>query len=184
LFASLGDASSVGWVNLGYLFLVSGVRAHQWLGAQGENNLLLPWPAQPHKDVLLGDIGNALLVVVLRVVTEDDAFHFVRGPTKPPLVEVVQDRLELRLRAGDVGHIADRYAQGAPENAAQVRRRVRQLVCFVVAPLYRDEDAQIVLSRHDFDGSARKLGRDLIEALGVDALLGAADIECADGRVV
>lgn len=63
-------------------------------------------------------------------------------------------------------------------------RGVRQLVRLVVTPLHGDEDAEVVLPRHHLDRGARELGRDLVEAFGVEPFLGAADVEGADGRVV
>lgn len=62
--------------------------------------------------------------------------------------------------------------------------RVCQLVCFVVPLLERDKDAKVVLAGHHLDGGAGELGCDLVETLGVEALLRAVDVECADGRMV
>lgn len=59
-----------------------------------------------------------------------------------------------------------------------------QLVCLVVPLLQRDENAKIVLAGHHLDRGASELGCDLVETLGVQALLWAVDIERADGRVV
>ena len=62
--------------------------------------------------------------------------------------------------------------------------RVGQLVGFVVALRKGDEDAEIVLAGHHLDACASELCRDLVKASGVYSALGAADVECRDGRVV
>lgn len=156
----------------------------QRLGTQSKDNLLLPGTAEPDEDVFLRDVSDFVLVVVLWVVAEDDALHLVGASTEPAIIVVVEDRLELGLWACDVGHIAHGHAQGAPKDAAKMGSRVLQLICFMIATLHSNEDTQVVLARHHLDRGARKLGRDLVEALGMKALLGAADVESADWRVV
>lgn len=157
---------------------------YYWLGTHCEHDLLSPRTTQSHEDVILRHVLDALLIVVLGVVSEDDALDLVRRPAQPALVKVVQDRLELRLRAGYVGHVADGHAQRAAEEPADMGRRVGELVRLVVAAFDGDEDAQVVLAGHHLDGRTRELGRDLVEAPSAQALLRAADIEGADGRVV
>lgn len=96
----------------------------------------------------------------------------------------MQDRLQLGLGASNIAHIADSHVQRSPEEATQVSCRVRQLICFMVPPLDRDEDAQVVLSGRHSDRRASELGCDLVETLGMDALLRAVDVKCTDGRVM
>jgi hypothetical protein len=63
-------------------------------------------------------------------------------------------------------------------------RGVCELVCLIVPLLEGDEDAKVVLAGRDLDGGTGELGRDLVEASSVKALLGAADVEGADGWVM
>lgn len=136
------------------------------------------------QDVLLGHILHARLVVILRVIPKHNSINLVGRPAQPALLDVVQDDLDLGLGAGEVGHVADRDAQAAAQDTAEMRRRVRQLVLLAVAAVEGDEDAHVVLARQDLDRGTGELGRDLVETAGANALLGAGDVEGADGRVV
>lgn len=61
---------------------------------------------------------------------------------------------------------------------------VLQLVGFVVPPLQRDENAQVVLSWADLDGGAGELGADLIEPTSMKALIRAVHIKGTNWRMV
>lgn len=161
-----------------------GGETYKGLGSQSKLDLVLPRAAQPHQNILVRNVLDFCLVVVLGVVSKNDAFHLVGRPPQPALLEIVEDSLELGLRTGDVGHVAHAHAEGAAEETAEMRGRVFELVGLIVPLLKRDKDAQVVLAGAHFDGRARELGTNLVEASCVNLLLGALDPKGTDGRVV
>lgn len=157
---------------------------HHWLGAEGKLNLLAPRTAQAGDNVGLRNVLDVDLVIVLGVVLEDDALDAIRRAAEPPSLNVVQDRLELGLRARNVRHLTDADAQASPEDATEMRRGMSEAIRLTAALFERDENAEVVLARQHAHTSTRELCRNLVEAAGREAPLGTADVECAYGRVV
>jgi hypothetical protein len=116
-------------------------QTHHRLRPQRKDDSLPPRPVQPAQNVRLRHILDRHLVVVVRVVTEDDAVNLVGGAAEPALLDVVEDRLEPGLRTRYVGDLAHADAEAAPQKAAEVRGRVGELVRLVAAALEGDEDA-------------------------------------------
>jgi len=151
---------------------------------EADVHLLLPIARDLRQYIRLWHVADALLVVVLWVVREHHALHLILRLPEPALLDVVQDRLDPRLRTGRVALIADRDTQPAAQQAAKVGGGVRELVLLVVALVQGDEDAEVVLAGRDLDGRAGELGGELVEAARRDALGGALDVEGRDGGVM
>ena len=81
---------------------------YEWLRAECEHDLFLPWTAQARKNILVGDVLHASLVVVGGVILEDDAVNLVGGTTQPTLLDIVENALDLGLWARNVRHLTDR----------------------------------------------------------------------------
>jgi hypothetical protein len=162
--------------------------------------LVLPVTFYPCEDVLFGHVLDLRGGVILCVVFEDHALDLVLCPSEPAFLEVLEDDLQARLRAGDVARVGNGDAEGScpvsvhrfsywplvptSQKTTQVRCRVGQLVLLVIPVLERDEDAQVVCSRHDTHASPSELCAQLIVAPCADTLLGAVHVEGGDGRVV
>lgn len=157
---------------------------HQRLVSNSKDNLFFPRASKTNEDILYRYVLDLSLVVVFRIIAEDDALHFVGCPAKPAVIIVSEDGLELGLRACDVAHITNTHAQSARQNTAQMSGRVGELVCLMISAVHRDEDTQIVLAGHNLDGGTGELGCNLVEALGMKALFGAINVESADWRVM
>ena len=69
---------------------------------KGHKHLLLPVPGNARDHILLRHIGDALLVVLLGVISEHHALDAVLRLPKPAFLEVVEDRLDARLGTGGV----------------------------------------------------------------------------------
>lgn len=123
-------------------------------------------------------------MVIFGIVVENNTIDLVGAAAEPAFVDVVKDRLDLGLRAGKVGHFANRDTQSAAKDAAEVSSGVSELVCLAIAVIEGDENAEIVLARHDLDGGTGELCCDLVKAAGTEALFGARNVESADGRVM
>merc|ERR1712054_350523 len=96
----------------------------------------------------------------------------------------MQDDLNLGLRAGNVGHLADRNAQTSTQQTTEVGWRVRKLVLLATSLVNRDEDAHVVLAGGHPDASASELGSDLVEPTSTDALLRTRNVESRHRRMV
>lgn len=115
---------------------------------------------------------------------ENDTVNLVGSPSKPALLYVAQNGLELRLGTGNVRNLRDGHVQATPKESTKMRRRVRELIRLPVPLVKSNKDAHVMLARGHLDRGTRKFGRDLVEASGRESPLGAADVESADGGVV
>ena len=159
-------------------------KTHLEIRREGHKHLLLPVPRNAGQDILLRHIGDAHLIVLLRIVSEHHTFNPVLRLPDPALLEVVQDGLRLCLRACGVADITHGDAEAAAQQAAEVGRGVRELVLLPVALVQGDEDAEVVLPRGHFDRGSREFGGELVETPGGEALGGAVDVEGGDGGMV
>lgn len=159
-------------------------QTHQRLGPNRKHNLLLPRSTQTDEDILLRHVLDLNLVVVFWIVAKDDALDLVGGAAQPALVVVAENRLELRLGACDVRHIANRHIERTPEEPPEMGSRVLELVGLVVSLVDRDKDSEVVLPRHHLDRRSGELGHDLVKSASVDPLFGAIDVKGAHGGVV
>jgi hypothetical protein len=127
---------------------------------------------------------NSRLVIVIRIILEDNAINLVCCASQPALLHIVQNDLDLGLGACDVSEFADRYAQSSAEKTAQMGRRVGKLVGLPITLFEGYEDAHVVFTGKDLDGGTCELGSDLVKTAGSDTLLGAGDIEGAHRGVM
>lgn len=141
-----------------------GKRGYLEIRRKAHIHLLLPIPRDLRQDIRLRHVANALLIVVIRVIREHDALDLILRLSEPALLDIVQDGLDARLRTRGVALVADGDAEAAAQQAAEVRRRVRELVLLGAALVQSDEDAEVVLAGRDFDGCAGEFGRELVEA--------------------
>ena len=158
-------------------------KAYNRFRTDSKDHLLFPGAVQPCQHVRIRNVLDANLVIFFRLVRENDAIHNVDG-SRPTLVAVVEDALDLGLGTRDVALLTHCDVQAAPEEATEVRIWMCELVGLLVALLEGDEDAEVVLAGHDFDARAGKPCRELVEAFGAEAPLGTADVEGRDGWMV
>jgi hypothetical protein len=83
----------------------------EWLAAERVVYLILPIALYPREDILLSNVFYLCGSVVLGIVFEDYALNFVLRSSKPALLNIFEDDLQARLRAGDVTCVSDRDTQ-------------------------------------------------------------------------
>lgn len=80
-------------------------------GTQRKDNLFSPRAAESGQNVLVGYVLNPRLIIVFRVVAENDTVNPVSGAAQPAFFDVVQDCFYLGLGALHISHLANGHAE-------------------------------------------------------------------------
>ena len=144
----------------------------------------MPASFESRKDVLLRYVLYSGPVVVPWLIRVYYTIYFVLCLPQPALLKIIQYYLYLRLWTGDKASVRNCNPKRTPEQSAKMRYRMCELVFFIVAAFYVDEDSKIMRPRsYPYTGSC-ELCTYLVEAISSNALYGTVDVKSRYWRVV